>query len=59
MIKIEKNIEVESNKKYITSENGEFNDNDFVKCKLKTESLDNTVMFLASQIKNINNESSN
>lgn len=58
MIKIEANIEVEANKNYITCESGEFSDNDFIVCKLKTESLDSTVMFLASQIKNINNESS-
>lgn len=59
MIAIEKNTEVESNKNYITCESGEFNDNDFVKCKLKTESLEDTVMFLASQVKIQDNESSN
>lgn len=51
MIQIEKNTEVEANKNYETCESGEFNDDDFVKCHLKTELSENTVMFLASQIK--------
>ena len=57
-IQIIKNQEVDSNSNYITCEEGEFELNDFVLCKEKTESNDNTVMFLASQIKNTTNESS-
>ena len=58
MIKIEKNEEVQANTNYITCESGEFEETDFVLCKLKTELSENIVMFLASQIKNTTNESS-
>lgn len=50
--------EVESNINYITCEEGEFYPDQFVMCKHKDEIENNTVMFLASQIKNENNESS-
>ena len=50
-VEIIKNEEVNENPNYITCEQGEFNETEFVLCKEKTESRDNTVMFLASQIK--------
>ena len=49
-IEVTKNQEVESNHNYITCEMGEFEPNDYVLCKEKTENIDNTVMFLASQV---------
>jgi hypothetical protein len=58
-INITINQEVESNINYISCEEGEFLPTDFVMCKCKDENEDNTVMFLAEQIKNIDNESSN
>ena len=50
--------DVISNMKYITCESGNFDEFEFVKCKLKTDNADNTVMFLAYQINNIDNEGS-
>lgn len=55
---ISKNQEVECNINYITCEEGEFDPDQFVMCKHKNEIENNTVMFLASQIKNQDNESS-
>lgn len=51
-IQININEEVETNTNYITCEKGEFEPNNFVFYKQKTESNNNTVMFLVSQIKN-------
>lgn len=50
MIKIEINQEVESNKSYITCESGEFHEYDFVQCKLKSDTSNNTCAFYASSI---------
>lgn len=47
-----------ANLNYITCEAGVFDDFDFVKCKLKNETAENTVMFFACQINQIDNESS-
>lgn len=47
-----------ANLNYITCEAGVFEDFDFVKCKLKNETAENTVMFFACQINQIDNESS-
>lgn len=58
-IQIKKNDVVESNINYVTCEEGEFQPEDFVMCKLKNDSEENTVMFLAQQIKEIPNEGSN
>lgn len=58
-INILKNQEVEINPNYISCEEGEFDHDQFVMCKLKNEKEENTVMFLASQIKTMLNESSN
>jgi len=55
---IAKGTEVLCNQKYSVSEEGDFDDFDFVKCKLKNEDIENTVMFLAFQINQSNNESS-
>jgi hypothetical protein len=53
-----KGADVLCNPKYSVSEEGDFEDFDFVKCKLKNENAENTVMFLAFQINQSNNESS-
>jgi hypothetical protein len=49
---------VVSNPNYFCCENGDFQDMDFVICKLKSND-DCIVMFLAYQINNSDNESSN
>lgn len=59
MVTIVLNQEVAVNTNYITCEEGEFNDFDFVLCKLKNEIDSSTVMFLATQINKIEDESSN
>lgn len=46
------------NDKYVTCQSGIFDDFEFVNCKLKTDDANNTVMFLAYQINNTDNESS-
>lgn len=50
-IQISKNQEVDANPNYITCQEGLFDANEYVLCKEKTDTKDNTVMFLASQIK--------
>ena len=55
---IEKNTIVKDNENYLTIEEGYFQPTDFVICRLKNDE-NNTVMFLAQQIKEIENESSN
>lgn len=50
--------EVLCNINYVTCESGNFDEFEFVKCKLKTDNANNTVMFLAYQINNIDNEGS-
>lgn len=50
--------DVASNIKYISSESGDFDDFDFIKCKLKGQDQECTVMFLAFQINQTGNESS-
>jgi hypothetical protein len=49
---------VAANLNYISCETGVFDDTDFVMCKLKNEIAENTVMFFAYQINQIDNESS-
>lgn len=51
--------DVASNTKYVSSQEGDFDDFDFIKCKLKGEDQECTVMFLAFQINRTDNESSN
>lgn len=58
MITIKLNQEVYSNTNYITCEAGEFSPEQFVMCKHKSEVNNNTVMFLASQVINTQDESS-
>lgn len=50
--------DVASNDKYVSSEEGVFDDFDFIKCKLKGQEQECTVMFLAFQINQTDNESS-
>jgi hypothetical protein len=56
MITIVLNQEVAVNTNYITCVEGEFNEHDYIPCKLKGEEEDNTVMFLAIQINNTEDE---
>jgi len=55
---IKLNQEVADNTNYITCEEGEFSENDFILCKNKYELTHNTVMFLANQIIKSNESSS-
>lgn len=59
MITVFLNQEVAVNRNYITCVEGDFNPTDYVPCKLKEEIEENTVMFLAMQINNLEDESSN
>jgi hypothetical protein len=59
MVTIVLNQEVAVNTNYITCVEGEFNEHDYIPCKLKSESENNTVTFLAMQVNNIEDESSN
>lgn len=58
LIFIEKNTIVKDNENYLTIEEGFFEPTDFVICRLKNDE-NNKVMFLAQQIKEVENESSN
>ena len=53
MITITKCQPVAANPDYITCEGGEFDMDEFVKCKRIDDATDNTVQFLARQIQSI------
>jgi hypothetical protein len=59
MIHVEKNQEVAANTNYVTCVEGDFNFDDYVPCKIKNDTEENTVMFLAIQINKTENETSN
>ena len=50
MLYIALNQEVFQNTAYVTCVEGSYEDNDFIFCKNKLDTTDNTVMFLANQI---------
>lgn len=50
MLYITLNQEVYQNTDYIVCEEGNYEENDFVFCKNKLDSIEGTVMFLANQI---------
>jgi hypothetical protein len=58
MITISINQEVMSNRNYITCMEGDYDQYSYILCKRKDENIENTVMFLAIQINNIDYESS-
>lgn len=55
--RIEMNQVVNANREYLSCEQGDFEENDFVMCKHKLDVIEDTVMFFAYQI-SVNNESS-